>query len=224
MQFCRTQSHYGGEQVAIDSSKFSADNSRSKVTRKKDLLRERARLEAKISVWLDVLEANDDDDQPPSSGDTQPALKAERDTLTERIKSMDDAGISAQPETDPEARVMRRGHIGCNVQSTVDSKHRLISDVDVVQGASDVKQLYRMARRTQVQLQSDTLEVLADAGRPSMVEHPFGTLKRRMDGGRFLVRGLHKVKAEMALAMTAYNITRAINVLGAKRLCQALAT
>lgn len=60
--------------------------------------------------------------------------------------------------------------------------------------------------------------------RKAMVEHPFGTLKRRMDGGRFLVRGLQKVKAEMALAVTAYNLTRAINVLGARRLCQALAT
>ena len=38
--------------------------------------------------------------------------------------------------------------------------------------------------------------------RSGMVEHPFGTLKRRMDGGRFLVRGLQKVKAEMALAAT----------------------
>ena len=26
--------------------------------------------------------------------------------------------------------------------------------------------------------------------RKGMVEHPFGTLKRRMDGGRFLLRGL----------------------------------
>ena len=60
--------------------------------------------------------------------------------------------------------------------------------------------------------------------RSGMVEHPFGTLKRRMDGGRFLLRGLQKVKAEMPLAVTAYNLTRAINVLGVRQLCQALAT
>ena len=56
-----------------------------------------------------------------------------------------------------------------------------------------------------------------------MVEHPIGTLKRRIDGDRFLVGGLQKVKAEMALAVTAYNMTRTINVLGTKRLCQVLA-
>jgi hypothetical protein len=39
--------------------------------------------------------------------------------------------------------------------------------------------------------------------RKAMAEHPFGTLKRRMDGGRFLLRGLQKVKAEISLAATA---------------------
>lgn len=34
MQFCREQSLYGGEQIAIDGSKFRADNSRVKVTYK----------------------------------------------------------------------------------------------------------------------------------------------------------------------------------------------
>ena len=58
--------------------------------------------------------------------------------------------------------------------------------------------------------------------RKGIAEHPFGTLKRRMDSGRFLVRGLLKVKAEMALAVTANNLTRAITVLGVPRLCQAL--
>jgi transposase len=80
--------------------------------------------------------------------------------------------------------------------------------------------------------EEDTLNEVAErtAANPQMmrrrkgiVEHPFGTLKRRMDGGRFLVRGLLKVKAEMALAVTAYNLTRAITVLGVPRLCQALA-
>jgi transposase len=254
---------------------------------------------------------------------------------------MDEAGLAVQPQTDPEARVLRQHKIGYNVQTAVDSRHRLIAEVDVVQDASDQRQLYRMARRSQVQLGSARLEVLADGGysngkllkrcqahgmvpylpvqramnnqgegryfdrtrfryhaadnsyecpagerllqktrsrvgrqylytttacghcrlkaqctaakqrwvtrhfeedvlnevaartaanpmimrrRQGMVEHPFGTLKRRMNGGRFLLRGLQKVKAEMALAVTAYNLTRAINVLGTRRLCQALAS
>jgi transposase len=344
VQFCRTQALFGGEQIAIDGSKFGADNNGSRVTRKSDLQRELERVDRRIADWLDALANNDDDDEPPAGGDTQAALealRAQRGTLTERIQAMDEAGLAVQPQTDPEARVLRQHKIGYNVQTAVDSRHRLIAEVDVVQDASDQRQLYRMARRSQVQLGSARLEVLADGGysngkllkrcqahgmvpylpvqramnnqgegryfdrtrfryhaadnsyecpagerllqktrsrvgrqylytttacghcrlkaqctaakqrwvtrhfeedvlnevaartaanpmimrrRQGMVEHPFGTLKRRMNGGRFLLRGLQKVKAEMALAVTAYNLTRAINVLGTRRLCQALAS
>ena len=45
-------------------------------------------------------------------------------------------------------------------------------------------------------------------------EHPFGTIKRMTAGGRFLTRGITKVKAEAALSILAYNILRAINLIG----------
>ena len=343
VQFCRSQSLYGGDTVAIDGSKFTADNAPSRVLRRKDLARELNRLDAKIGAWLDELD-DDDEDEPPSGGNTKAALEAleaERESLTEQIQSLDARRLAVQPATDPDARVMKHGKVGYNVQTAVDGKHHLIVDVNVVQSAVDQDQLYRMARRSQRQLREKRLRVLADAGyssgrqfqrcqahglrpyvpvnrainnhgdgtlfdksaftyhadgdyytcpagealpkktkstknrlylytseactgcrlkeqcttgkqrwvsrhfdddvlnevadrteanplmmrrRKAMVEHPFGTLKRRMDGGRFLVRGLQKVKAEMALAVTAYNLTRAINVLGARRLVQALAT
>ena len=46
------------------------------------------------------------------------------------------------------------------------------------------------------------------------VEHPFGTIKRRSGGGRFLTRGLRRVKAEATLSVLAFNIIRASNALG----------
>ncbi len=49
-------------------------------------------------------------------------------------------------------------------------------------------------------------------------EHPFGTIKRMTAGGRFLTRGLKKVAGEAALSVMAYNIIRAINLLGAANL------
>ena len=45
-------------------------------------------------------------------------------------------------------------------------------------------------------------------------EHPFGTIKRMTAGGRFLTRGRQKVSGEAALSVLAYNIIRAINLLG----------
>jgi transposase len=54
-------------------------------------------------------------------------------------------------------------------------------------------------------------------------EHPFGTIKRMTAGGRFLSRGLKKVSGEAALSVLAYNIIRAINLVGAATLRAKLA-
>jgi transposase len=54
-------------------------------------------------------------------------------------------------------------------------------------------------------------------------EHPFGTIKRMTAGGRFLTRGLDKVRAEAALSVLAYNLIRAINLISATRLRTRLA-
>ena len=52
-------------------------------------------------------------------------------------------------------------------------------------------------------------------------EHPFGNLKAML-GGRFWLRTLPKVAGEMALAVLAYNLQRAVRVLGAAHLRQML--
>lgn len=60
--------------------------------------------------------------------------------------------------------------------------------------------------------------------RRSIVEHPFGNLKQWLFGnGRFLLRQLEGARAEMALAVNAYNLKRAVNVLGARRMMELLA-
>lgn len=60
--------------------------------------------------------------------------------------------------------------------------------------------------------------------RSCVSEHPFGTIKRMTDNGRFLMRGLDKVKAEMGLSVLSYNLKRAINILGVETMCARLAT
>ncbi len=60
--------------------------------------------------------------------------------------------------------------------------------------------------------------------RRSIVEHPFGNLKQWLFGnGRFLLRQLEGARAEMALAVNAYNLKRAVSVLGARRMMELLA-
>jgi Transposase DDE domain len=59
--------------------------------------------------------------------------------------------------------------------------------------------------------------------RREIVEHPFGTIKQWMNQGAFLMRGLEKVRAEFSLTALAYNLRRALNILGVEKLMAAVA-
>lgn len=61
------------------------------------------------------------------------------------------------------------------------------------------------------------------ARRKDLVEHPFGTLKFWWAQGAFLTRGKAAVNAEITLSALAYNLKRAIHVLGVQRLLNWLA-
>lgn len=70
----------------------------------------------------------------------------------------------------------------------------------------------------------DRLEKSPDAMkvRRATVEHPFGTMKHWMGRDHFLTKKLPNVSTEMSLQVLAYNMTRAINILGTKRLLEAM--
>jgi hypothetical protein len=59
--------------------------------------------------------------------------------------------------------------------------------------------------------------------RRETVEHPFGTIKQWMYQGAFLMRGLQKVRAEFSLTALAYNLRRALNIVGFNGLMAAVA-
>ncbi|AZG78900.1 IS1182 family transposase [Methylocystis rosea] len=59
--------------------------------------------------------------------------------------------------------------------------------------------------------------------RRETVEHPFGAIKQWMNQGAFLMRGLEKVRAEFSLTALAYNLRRALNILGMEGLMAAVA-
>lgn len=58
--------------------------------------------------------------------------------------------------------------------------------------------------------------------RKNLSEHPFGTIKRWMDAGYYLLRGKQKVAGETALMCLGYNLERAKNLLGFARLMEAM--
>jgi transposase len=58
--------------------------------------------------------------------------------------------------------------------------------------------------------------------RRATVEHPFGTIKSWMGSTHFLTKTLHRVRTEMSLHVLAYNMKRAINLLGTERIVAAI--
>ena len=71
----------------------------------------------------------------------------------------------------------------------------------------------RLRRRPEVML-----------ARRSLVEHPFGTLKSWTSANHFLTRRLSGVSTETSLQVLAYNMKRAINLVGTKKIMEAIAT
>lgn len=76
--------------------------------------------------------------------------------------------------------------------------------------------LEQMERRTRASPEKMKL-------RKRLAEHPFGTIKRAWNQGYFLTKGLESVNAEMSLTMLAYNIKRAIQILGVPKMVESLA-
>jgi len=54
--------------------------------------------------------------------------------------------------------------------------------------------------------------------RSELCEHPFGTIKRSFNQGYLLLKGLRNVRGEIGFTMLAYDMRRAINILGVKAL------
>lgn len=59
--------------------------------------------------------------------------------------------------------------------------------------------------------------------RKELAEHPFGTIKRSMNQGFFLLKGISKVTIEVGLTVVSYNLKRVLNILGVEQMISSMA-
>ena len=348
---CKKLDLFGHELVAIDGSKFKAVNSRDRNFNEKKLRDLIGGIDAKIKKYLEELDQSDKQAEPAPSALTRQELEEKIEQLKERKGDYEELSGQLDEEekqistTDPDARLMhtRLGAEVCyNVQSVVDSKHKLIVAHDVVNEVTDIRQLSGMAKAAQETLGVERMEVVADKGyysnsevqqcvahgitpyleksdtsantklglygkskftfdpvkdvyrcpgekeldyrfstyekerelryyrardcqgcalkkqctrnkanrtitreeneglmeamaqrvkanpkimklRKALVEHPFGAIKRAMNAGYFLCKGLAGVRAEMSLTVLAYNLKRVLNIVSFGDLMKAVA-
>jgi hypothetical protein len=89
---------------------------------------------------------------------------------------------------------------------------------------SDYRRVSRWEHETIVEAAEARMADYPDAMRTrrATVEHPFGTLKGWMGSTHFLTKTLDRVSTEMSLHVLAYNMKRVINLVGTKRLLEAI--
>lgn len=347
---CKRLELFGGELIAIDGSKFKAQNSKSRNFSDKKLDKAIKEIDKKIQSYLDELDEADEqeaDVKTPTADQLKEKIDQLRKRRSKHEKTRQQLAESGQTQislTDPDSRAMKvsQGSDVCyNVQTVVDSLHKLILEHEVTSDPTDQAQLSRMAIRAKQTLGVEGLEVVADRGyydgaevkkceqagitvyvakqqtsanrkrglftkedfrydsqkdcyvcpagkelsyrhdsvelgrhigyystnecrtceikskctrnkrvrritrwvdeeimermsqrvranpekmkkRKEMAEHPFGTMKRGMASGYFLMRGIKKVAAEMSLTILGYNIKRVMNILGVEKMIEAV--
>ena len=352
--WCLAEGLYGREVVAIDGSKFKAQNNSERNFTQKKLAAVIKREQVQVEKYLQELEEGDAEEEATegesvvSAEELREKLKRLKEKLAgheELLQEMKAKDLSQVSLTDQEARLMKTSkgsEVSYNVQTVVDSKHKLIAAYEVTNEGNDLGQLANMAQQGKQALGVETLTVLSDGGyfdgekikeceaagittylplpqsgaassrglfpaeqftydgvrdlylcpqgeeltfrskekgsnrkeyrlyrsdacgacplraqcttskrgrklrrwvhedvlerlrerirghpellkeRKKLAEHPFGTIKREMDQGYFLLKGIKKVSTEISLTVLSYNLKRVINIRGVAQLITSL--
>lgn len=172
IKFCREQSVFGGEILAIDGSKIAAAASRKQVITKKKLAERDAAIERKIAEYLTAMDEADAEETSaePAQADVAAALaalKSKRAELQQQAEQLVREGLKQKVLTEPEAKLMRtpRGHqVAYNAQIAVDAKHDLIVAFDLTNEGNDLQQLHPMAQQGKAAIGAGQLTAVADTG------------------------------------------------------------
>jgi transposase len=173
-KLCDEWGLFGKELVAIDGSKFRACNSKRNNYSVKKLDRNIKYISEKIDAYLQELDENDraeTNDRKPIAEEIQQRiqeLKNRKQKYETYQKQLKENGKNEISTTDPDAHLMANNNnnvdVSYNVQTTVDSKHKLIVDFKVSQKPNDLGELDNMALRAKKLFGGKNFEALADKG------------------------------------------------------------
>jgi len=141
IKLCDEWDLFGKELVAIDSTKFRASNSKRNNYNAKKLERHIKYIDEKIEEYMRELDEEDTIevcDRKPNASEIKERLqqlKDRKEKYEEYKDQLDRTGKNEISTIDPDARLMCNNNnnvdISYNVQTTVDSKHKLILDFKV---------------------------------------------------------------------------------------------
>lgn len=170
---CKRLDLFGGELVAVDGSKFRANNSRKRNYNQKRLDHLVKMVDEKIQSYLAEMDEQDrtaPEEKRPSASELQGKIdqlkgrKLYYEGLKEKLEQSGEKQIST---VDPDSRMMldkASTEVCYNVQTAVDAKHKLIVEHEVTNEVTDKNQLHSISMRAKGMLGVERLEVVADMG------------------------------------------------------------
>jgi transposase len=172
IRFCREQSLFGAELLAIDGTKIAAVASRKQVMTPQRIEKMNAAIDRKIAEYLASMDEADRE-EPGSAGKGADvaaaieALKAQKERLQGQAQDLAARGLKQLIMTEREAKLMRTPHghaVAYNAQMAVDAEHKLIVAFDLTNEGNDYRQLHPMAVQAREAVGADEVTVVADTG------------------------------------------------------------
>jgi transposase len=172
IRFCREQSLFGAELLAIDGTKIAAVASRKRVITPAKITKMNAAIDRKIAEYLASMDEADREEPKATSAQADvaaaiEALKAQKERLQSQAQDLAARGLKQKVMTEPEAKLMRTPHghaVAYNAQTAVDAKHKLIVAFDLTNEGNDYRQLHPMAVQAKEAVGADAVTVVADTG------------------------------------------------------------
>ena len=168
---CDSLNLVGKEIVAIDGSKFRANNGRRKNYTKGKLDKQIKYYEENIQKYMDILDKEDGEERDNKINITKEEIQNKIAEAKQRIKELGSVKEEVEKNgeisiTDPDARHMKTSNNGTdishNVQISVDNKTDLVIALDVTNNPADQGQLSNMAIKSKEELGVEKLTALAD--------------------------------------------------------------
>src|SRR5882672_3393636 len=172
IRFCREQSLFGAELLAIDGTKIAAVASRKRVITPAKIAKMNAAIDRKIADYLASMDEADREEPKAASAQADvaaaiEALKAQKERLQSQAEELAARGLKQLVGTEREAKLMRTPHghaVAYNAQTAVDAKHKLIVAFDLTNEGNDYRQLYPMAVQGKDAVGADQVTAVADTG------------------------------------------------------------
>jgi len=170
---CDSLNIIGKEIVAIDGSKFRANNGRRKNYTKGKLEKQIKYYEENIEKYMKILDKEDREEKDKNIRLNKEELNKKIKEARKKIEELEEIKKEVEEKgeiskTDPDSRHMKTNNNGTeishNVQIAVDKEEHIVIAVDVTSSPADQGQLSNMGKQSKEEMGVEEITVIADKG------------------------------------------------------------